>query len=61
MSKKQTEFHNMASDLVESSKPIKIGVIIILSFVGLYVVGHGFKIIGHAVRGYKEMTSAIKQ
>ena len=47
-------------EFINSSKYLKIGSIVILSLVGLYVLGHTFKIVAHTVRGYKEMSAAFQ-
>lgn len=48
-------------DLMDSSMVIKVGVYIVIGLAGMYVLGHAFKIGAHCVRGYKELTLAIKQ
>ena len=60
MERQKNRAHEMVSDLMESSKPIKIGVYAVLAVVGLYVLGHVFKIFAYTVRGYKDFSSALK-
>ncbi len=45
---------------IRSSKYFKVGTIIILSVAGFYILGHIFKISAHAVRGFNELRSALK-
>jgi hypothetical protein len=51
----------MLTDSIRSSRPVKIGVIIVSSLASLYLLGHEVRISTLMVRGYKKMTSTIKQ
>jgi uncharacterized membrane protein YuzA (DUF378 family) len=59
--KQKSKTYEVVSDLMESSKPVKIGVYIIIGVFGLYVIGHVFKIFAHTVRGYKDFSPALKE
>lgn len=60
MKKSNEEIKEQALEFINSSKYIKAGTIVVLSLVGLYLLGHVFKISAHAVRGYKDLKSALK-
>ncbi len=58
--KSEAEIKEKLIELIQSSKYVKIGGIIILSILAFYLLGHIFKITAHTVRGYKDLKSAVQ-
>jgi hypothetical protein len=60
MTEQKKKLIDQIVDFPNSSKYLKIGGIVIGSVIGIYLMGHLFKISAHCVRGYKEFKSALK-
>lgn len=57
---KTTEIFDEIIEIMEESKPIKYGIYFVAGLVGIYILGHTFKILAHAINGYKELKSVIE-
>lgn len=61
MGREKDDMYERVSDFIKSSKPVKTSVCVILGIVGIYVAGHVFRILAHAIRGFKDLSSSLKE
>ncbi len=60
MKKQDKQLIEQVTDMPNFYKYLKIGGVIVGSVIGIYILGHVFKISAHCVRGYNELQTALK-
>ncbi|MEI8129564.1 MAG: hypothetical protein WCG95_08125 [bacterium] len=59
MEKNKADLLNQISELPDLTKYLKIGGIVVGSLLGIYLLGHVFKIGAHTVRSFNELKKSL--